>query len=690
MGKDWQNVHKIAALTLWISLTFAAIVSFQVFVAVDEAQPAGTRGAFDVVEVDSATKEAALEAIETTAKSLGINIFKIQSDPHGSAQGRTLFAFIGNLAGFESHGGYDYPTFSPQAMTTEVAPADEITTQDLRGKYVTDASTGQMDQVLEMLGEAGVHAESSSVSPIGLVLYSVGQGNLAGPFVVMALALGLAIAYSVSRNRKVYALRALHGYRTAASVRAEVATYTVTYGAGLATLLVVGTPLLGAYNGFRQGLGFLRILAITIVILYLAVVVLVALAVLSVPQRHIPEILKGEQASVRDGVLAAGAQVAVLAIVVATTSAAMTRVESVDATMGELSRWSDGDPLYALRLSTSGTHEDDLRDAPSLSAVIANMERAGQVLFVGYKGGLNEDGAASSVEPEGTRSLIVNNEYLDRQAVMGADGERVQDVPGGKDRFTLLVPESYEGDPEVLLRDYVDYFSSFACTIGRQDESASCDPVGTVVRTKPGQDLFTYNGTAFLPVQMQERMFVHDPVVAVVSADSELISPMEYLSYSSRDDVLFADPEVLDRELQAQGVRGSFQGIDNAADAVTVSVALARSQLRMDVFSLALGWAVLVLSSVVMVAVYCDRRKRPMFVEVIHGYPFARRHWQYLVGAVALSLMGVSVAGVAGGSLAHGRDMVAAAAFVAIQFSVSLVAIKTYETRFRADFIKRY
>jgi len=99
---------------------------------------------------------------------------------------------------------------------------------------------------------------------------------------------------------------------------------------------------------------------------------------------------------------------------------------------------------------------------------------------------------------------------------------------------------------------------------------------------------------------------------------------------------------------------------------------------------------VLVLSSVVTIAVYCDRRKRPMFVELIHGYSFVRRHWRYLAGAAGLSVLGIGLAGLAGGSLARGRDVVVAAAFLAAQVVVSLVAIRIYETRFRADFIKRY
>jgi len=367
----------------------------------------------------------------------------------------------------------------------------------------------------------------------------------------------------------------------------------------------------------------------------------------------------------------------------------MNRVEAIKGSLAVSTYWSEGDALYALRLSGTGTHEDDVRDAPGLAAVIADLERADKVLLIGFKGDVGDD-AGKPTDPEGSDAMIVNNHYLERQVVHDAEGRRIAGLAGGKDAFTLLVPRSYDGDPQALLARYVAYFKDFACTVRRADHAFSCNPHGKIVVTERGQDLFTYSGTAFLPAEMQTQMFVHDPVIAVVPAVSGLISPMEYLSYSSRDDVLFSDPAALSDGLRAQGSGGSFQGIDNAADAVTTSVALAQRQLTMDAFGLVLGWAVLVLSSAVMIALYCDRRKRPMFVELIHGYSFARRHWRYLAGSAVLSVLGIGLAGLAGGSLTRGREVVVATAFLTAQMVISLVAIRIYETRFRADFIKRY
>lgn len=684
-------MHRIASVAVWMSLAFASVVAFQLFVAIDEAQPAGTQRAFKVVAVDTPTKGAATDAIAQAARELHRTIYKVQPDPHDSTQGRVLFAFVGDDDAFRAHGGYDYPAFSTQATTTRVVPADTLTTEDLRGTYVTDAGADQMPQLLAMLDTAGMTASDSTVNGVALLVYSAGQANLAGSFAVMAVALGLAVSYSVARNRKVYALKALHGYRRADNIRTELVAASTTFGLGAAGLVAVGLPLLGIYNHFRQAPAFLRVWAATILVLYVALALLVVLAVVSLPRGNIPTVLKGEQVALRNGVLAAGAQIVVLAIVAATTSAAMTRVDAIHDSLEASSRWSQSDPLYALRLSVSASsHDDQLQAGPGLAAVIADMEASGRALLVQYEGQVVSDHTTAG--PTGAAPLIVDNGYLARQVVNDAGGGRLTDLPAVQNHFTLLVPTSYQGDPEALLRTYVDYFRDFACRVGRgDDQTVACDPTGTIVFTAPGQDLFTYNGTAFMPAEMQQDApFLHDPVVVVVPAASGLISPLLYVSYASQDNLFFSDPAALDSDLQQHGVRGYFQGIDNAADAVTTSVALAQRELRMDVFSLSLGGAVLVLSSIVMVIVYCDRRKRPMFVALIHGSSFASRHWGYLTGAVVLSLVGIVIAGLAGGSLARPRDVATGMAFVVAQVAVALAAIRIYEARFRADFIKRY
>ncbi|MDR1190000.1 MAG: hypothetical protein LBK95_21535 [Bifidobacteriaceae bacterium] len=684
-------MHFIAKVTLWVAMVFCIVVSGQVFSSIDEAQPAGTRTAFRVVEVDAQSKQAAIAAIEEAARSTGTNIFKIQPEPTNSMQGRILFSFIGDPVAFGRHGGDEYPDFFHGSSSTRVEPGTDITTEDLRGRYVSSGDRSREPEVLAALENAGLTVEKDTVPAVGLLAYAMAQGNLAGALVVVIVALGLAVAYSVSSNRRAHALKALHGYRRAGIAGAELAAAASAFGGGLIGVILVGTPVLGVYNHFRQVWRFVTILGVGLVGLGLFVACLTI--VLTAGSGHIADaraVLKGEGTPVREGLFAATAQVVVLAVVFGTTSGTMNRIEGIGRSLEEASRWTQGDPLYALRLTLQRRHDDDVRDAPGLRTVIAQMERNGQVLLAGYKGQWGDD----SLEPEspgGSNAMVVNPKYLDVETVNDSQGHRIggdsEAASDDENVFALLVPQTYRGDHQDLLQEYTESFRSL-CEEWGEDPGPGCDPSGRIISTAPNQDLFTFNGTTFGRVEDQAPTYLHDPVVAVVSTSSGLLSAGEYLSYTSMDDVLFLDPKVLNGALISEGVRGSFMGIDNAADAVTYATDLSRRALRLDSFGLVLGGAVLLLAALVMAAVYCDRRRRPMFVETIHGYGFVARHRWFL--PVTLCLSGLAVGLTA--TLAHmerERDLVAAVTLIVVEAGVTVAALRAHESRFRADFVKR-
>lgn len=684
-------MHRISAAALPMALGLSVVIAFYVVLTVDEGQPAGTENAFKILTVETSEKAAGVAALASAADGLGINIFKVQPDPSDSMQARILYAFVGDPDRFAAHGGYDYPTFSNQQVRTTVLPAAQITTEDLRGRYVTSADAGQLTDLLNTLDGAGLRAEADGVSRLLLIGFSAGQGNLAGAVLVMLIALALAVFYSVSRNRKIYALRALHGHRPVDNVRFEVGAATMTFGTGLLALLALIIPVLGFYNQFRQALRFLRVLAVMVVLLYLVLIVLVLIAMWSLPRMHIPAIIKGEQAARRNGILAAVVHVIVLTIVIVTSAGSMDRITAVRASLEVSDRWLQDSPLYALRVAPSETsYEDQVRAADGFGTTLSGLESTGEVLLVSYDSERLPDSTPDAGGVDDAASLIVNNEYLRRQEVRDPQGQRITDVTETPGAFTLLIPDTYRGDRDQLLARYTNYFADFACLVGRdEDDPFTCQPHGAVIATAAGQELFAYNGTEFLPAQMQhDPVTLTDPIIVVAPIASGLISPVLHMSYASQDDLFFGDPAALEAALREHGISSVFQGIDNATDAVATSRALSQRQLQRDIVSLALGWAALILATIIMAAVYCDRRKRPMFVQLIHGYSFTERHWGYFTAIVLLSLIAVGLADLAG-SLGHSRDMVAAAAFVLVQATIAAVAIRAYESRFRADLIKR-
>jgi hypothetical protein len=389
---------------------------------------------------------------------------------------------------------------------------------------------------------------------------------------------------------------------------------------------------------------------------------------------------------VQAAIWAGVAHLAVAALVFGVASGAMSRIEAVDRVADDADLWDDAGDAYVLRLSPVGRQDDPAGDASALAGVIKRMERAGSVLFAGYKGVWAEDGGPPG-SPEQPGSLIVNHKYLELRPVVDASGRRLTDLPRGPGAFTLLVSASQAREADALLAEYTDYFRDFACR-EVSGEASLCDPRGQVVLTEPGQDWFTFNGTAHMPAEMQDETVLRDPVVAVAGADSGLLSSTEYLSYTSLADVLFLDAQTLAAELKEEGIAGGFQGIDNAADAAMFAAALSRRELQADVLALALGGLVAVFAAAVMAAVYCDRRRRALFVRTIHGQGFWSRHMEFALAVVVLSVSGAVLAGTAGGQSTP-RDLVAAVLLVGLQSTVALSAVRVHERRSRSEFVKR-
>ena len=692
-----MRIHWIQRLTIWASLILTMVVTFEMLITIDQELPAGTGTSFTVERVDTATKADAVRAIAQASRTLGINVFKIQPSFRNSMKSRVLVAFVGDQKSFQRNGGYDYPSFSTRDQSTKVVSFEEITTQDLRGSYATNADRSHMEQLAKALSRSRIVVdESQSLWSrglwIGATIYALGRGGLWAGVAIIAITLVVSTAYSLSRNRKIHAIKAMHGYTSGRILVGELVSLLTTLVVGLMTIALVGLPFLWLINNFHQIWRLLRGLFIAVAVLtaYLVFLTLV-LGGASTFRNRIPAVLNGEGNELRDGIIAGFAQFMVVAVLFGTISGSLNRISAVQSTSRSLAQWSRISDQYVLRLSINITQEDTLRAAPPLMKVIEDLDSRGKAMLVGYKGDsvFSADGNDNPYEPEGSDSMIVSPNYLDKQPIAGLDGKPVRVV--GKDigAFTLLVPSSYKGDPGALLKEYAEYFKRMCQgDVTRKQKSYSCNPHGVLVRTRSGQDISLFSGTQFMPAEDQQRLSLKNPVVAVTSPSSGLISPMEYLSYTSSDSVLFSDPELLQSQLDHYGISGYFQGIDNAKDSVAYTLSLSRNEQRGDIIAISFGLAAAMMAILVCSAAYCARRRRLSFVQFIHGYGFFRRHGGFLVmqnTGVLLVLMAVGIIG----SMNKVADLVAGALLFAGSSLIMAITVSAYESRFRADDIKR-
>ena len=684
-----MRIHWIQRLTIWASLILTMVVTFEMLITIDQELPAGTGTSFTVERVDTATKADAVRAIAQASRTLGINVFKIQPSFRDSMKSRVLVAFVGDQKSFQRNGGYDYPSFSTRDQSTKVVSYKEITTQDLRGSYATNADRSHMEQLAKALSRSRIVVDESRGLWMNATVYALGKGGLWAGVAIIAITLVVSTAYSLSRNRKIHAVKAMHGYTSGRILVGELVPLLATLAVGLMTIALVGLPFLWLVNGFHQIWRLLRalLIAVTVLTAYLVFLALV-LGGAGTFRDRIPAVLNGEGDELRDGIIAGFAQFMVVAVLFGTISGSLNRISAVQSTSRSLAQWSRISDQYVLRLSLNTTQEDELREAPPLMKVIEDLDSRGKAMLVGYNK-FGSDYYDDSYEPDGADSMIVSPNYLDKQPIAGLDGKPVRVV--GKDigAFTLLVPSSYKGDPRALLKKYAEHFKGMCQEdVAWKQKPYSCNPHGVLVRTRSGQDISLFSGTQFMPAEDQQKLSLKDPVVAVTSPSSRLISPMGYLSYTSMDCVLFSDPELLQSKLDHYGISGYFQGIDNAKDSVVYTLSLSRNEQRGDIIAILFGLAAAMMAILVCSAAYCARRRRLSFVQFIHGYGFFKRHGGFLVmqnTGVLLVLMAVGIIG----SMNKVADLVAGALLFAGSSLIMAITVSAYESRFRADDIKR-
>lgn len=666
-----------------IAIVALLIFSFQAFVMLDQAQAYGTRSSFVIERIDAASKDSARQAINSIAQDLHINIFKEQAQRSNSFYGRTLFVFTGDAQGYAAIYGSGYPNFSAGSFSTQLADQDQLDSEDLRGNYFISAGPGTLQQVLDLLEQNNIVAHGANVSFASAVLLAVGRTHMAASIAVSALAAALALVFWVAQNRKVYALKKIHGYRAASNFGSALKLLTCVFVALVLPCTAVLVLLMGWINHFAQLGRYLLLVLALLGSLYVALALVTLLAVALFSHIRVPRVIKGEKPAIKLGVIAGMAQMLVMVLCITSLTTSLARLDSISSSLEVAGVWTQDEPLYVLRLSVTGTHEDDEKTAPVLASLVEDFEAQGKALLSHLE---RHPQTSDAYAIGGACSLLVNNEYLSRQQVLDSNGEAIVPVSGDVGSFTLLVPESYTGDVDALASSYEQALTQDS-KLGRSGAEAVAAHA-QVLRTQAGQLLPTYGQTADQPVEYQRQASLEDPVIAVVPAASGLIAPLTYLSYASQGSLLFEDYSLLESALASAGVMDAFQGIDNAADSVLRSIRNSQQEQLIDRMNIGFASVVLVFCLLVLAGLYCERQKKINFVRLIHGYRFIRRHAGYLLLTGLICVLSAHISLVLGGTYTP-ATVGAALGSALLAWLVSLTFLRHYERSYRADYIKQ-
>lgn len=677
-------MRRLAQFSILLSAVVFFFTAQAAFSLLDEARPYGTSGSITISRVGSASKSDALSDISEIARKYKVNIFKSQPKLEDSISSRVLYVFKGNEDSYQEFYASGYPNFSPNNGTVEIRDAAQITTEDIRGTYVISGENASVDQIVADLNSADLVAQPENSSLLTIWLLAVGRTHLAGVICSVLLTVLIVIAYFISQQKKIYAIRKIHGYSKQSNLFFSLGQVLRDFALASLTVFVAGSCYLCVRNHFAQFGRFWLACAVTFVILAIFILIVTISSVTLFGSINVAKAIKGEKDALKVGAIAIVVEVAILVVVTVTINSSISRVSAINEALHASEAWRTGEPLYTLRLSVTGTREDDERAAPLFSQTVRELEAQGKVLLT------FQDKYADPQDPYAygaANSIIVNNNYLKRQVVLDNEGRRIEQLPEERDRFFMLVPDTYEGNKDLLAKNYVERLLS-TCRLGIEDSSDSCSPKATVITIKSGQVLPSYGQTAELPVEYQEKALIQDPILTVISSKSELIAPLDYLSYSSTGALLFEDPETLRMLLTEKGILDNFQGIDNAADAVAHSIQISQGELRMDAFSIILSFSTFVITTFILAMAHCDRSKKIIFVRKIHGFRFYARHRAYIHVCVTVCLLSATVAL----GLYHPKpftDTATSAILAAGALCITMGALKVYEKRMQADYIKR-
>lgn len=677
-------IRRVVQFCILLSVLVFFTVSQAAFSLLDESLPYGSQGTISITQIETASKTEAIAKISEIAQKNRVNLLKIQPKLDDSSSSWVLYAFVGDKEAYQRDYGSGYPNFSPGSGSVTVKSAVEITTEDLRGKYAVTGDSSTVQQVAADLNDARIVAQPDHVSSAIAWVLAIGRTHLAGVIAAAMVTLALVLAYWVSQQKKVYAIRKIHGY----SGRSKM-LYTLGqtgYDLILSFLMVFigGNGYLYFHNSFAQFTRFWIFCSTAMGVLAVFVLAVTICSILLFGNVNVVKAIKGEKDVLKVGILAVIVEVLLITIVAVTVNSTVARSDAVRDALQASQAWDTGKPLYALRLSVTGTHTDDEKAAPLFNEVVHRMDSEGKMLLAYQDHSLNEDHPYAYGGP---RSIIVNNNYLSRQKIFDINGKRVINLPQEKDAFFILVPENYPGSIEQLSRDYSKQLASM-CRFGMGDNVAPCKPHPTVITIKSGQRLPTYGQTADMPIEYQGQALVTDPVLTVVNAKSDLIAPLDYISYASSGALLFEDPEMLRSLLEQKGILENFQGIDNAADSVTRSIQISRNEIKMDVFSLILSTITFIIAIFILAMAYCDRNKKIIFVRKIHGFRFYARHRAYVYLTTAVCILSAVLAVV----IYHPKPLInsfTASGLTLVALILTMIVLHVYEKRMQADYIKR-
>ena len=526
-----------------------------------------------------------------------------------------------------------YPAFA-RGLALDVRPMSEIGDNYRRGYYFISGDGATMYDVAARFDALGMQADPIDVVMWRKVLETAEDAptdSLLRLAFFLIIALTLAGALLAARP---HAVRELHGRSFGESILSDFAAALRSLVAFGAVYLVAIAAFLGWYNHLHW-FGTFLLVQLGFAAMFLACfAVFHATAVAAVRRMDILSRIKGQLRSRSVHLLMYVARLAAIPIAIGAIALVVHQERLVDAKVSDQAVWASTSGNVQLGLASQTSEDEQQAAETALGAWVEAQERAGEVIFVDRLPiqGFDPEGSAG-VDPT-REALTVNSTYLDERPVLDASGQAVR-TEGNE--VLLLVPDGLAGDVDTLralAHRQVDSELHLRERAGGPTGGPLERPPVRVVRTEPGQRLFTYLNQ----VSDDQDPFVTDPLVVVVPATAPVFAPTQWSAYLSTGKVIFKDKARTEAALEHGKVLPYVADVSEIE--VTNALQAREVGLRANVYRLNLlaVLAALVATAIGFTVVHTRRHASAIFAQHIHGWSFLRRHWKLLaVDAVLLS-----------------------------------------------------
>ncbi|WP_422753087.1 hypothetical protein [Micromonospora sp. WMMD708] len=614
---------KFAYATLSI---VSAIMAFIVLRNFDEATVAGPSYVITFDEVDDgADGPHVADMIVKFSRSHGVNVGRAYSDPRNENRRRVYMA-VGNPQAESTrwlrHG---YPNFSREGRV-EFRPYDEIRSIHPDGIYYVFGSKQAATLLRDEFKLLGYHGEVEQHFTLKKGLEYFGRGALLWCFIVVAFAIILAVASSVTLNAKSYGIQRLQGQAFLMILWRDVAQLAVFCAGSIAASCVAAAIFLYLYSSLNRAPVF-AIVALSFAGVFILLAFATHVVTLGLICRDpILNSVKGEATADWAIVGAYLMRIATVALIFSVTTSAIGSSLALKDERANSQTWAKRSDAYYMRISNA-IHDE------KRGKIIE--DRIGQ--WIRNADARNEAALAWRHRPHsgisGTNGfdlLVVNNKYLVDHEVYDFEGARVQ--PINTDEVRVMVPEKFPHNLTTSLQDGVTKWVSFQSSRAGTERS----PDLRFEKTLNNQDYFSY-ARSF----SASKLIVEDAIVVVITGASGIIPSDEYASIASRGEILFENPDQAMKGLADAGMGPYILGMSPFTEEAARDLQKAERDFNLQIFNLAATVMVLFVTALALSIVYSRRNSQALFVKYICGWSFLRTHRSILAteGVLTLALI---------------------------------------------------